>query len=367
MAATPEKEPQSDRKLYACYLLRSVFNPRRFYVGFTVNPSRRLRQHNGLEGKGAKRTSQGRPWEMVCCVFGFPSDVAALQFEWAWQHPQESRLVRQATSLSGRCTSLSGRMGVLAAMLDLAPWSRMPLAVVCSSKAASAHLSWPREHDLATSPLTLAHKLKETARTLQVEVQFSADCSAWFPPVVLPAGTEPRPSLAAEKDLVRQLFSASCPSLAASCACALCDDAPGPAQSVASCPFHDCKRSFHVRCLARHSRGSLSSPTTPRAIIPTLAMCPSCHRRFAWALVAHSAAQSVPPTDVITPPLHDRVTSMLATSSSVRKRQRPPSQESDEDEGSDSEDLSPAKRAVLVLSGSSRESSGSVIDLTSPD
>ena len=51
-------------KFCGCYLLCSIHPlfPNSFYIGFTINPSRRLRQHNGEIASGAKKTMKKRPW-----------------------------------------------------------------------------------------------------------------------------------------------------------------------------------------------------------------------------------------------------------------------------------------------------------------
>ena len=71
--------------------VRSFKQPRPFTL-FQRGPS----QHNGEISQGASRTSKSRPWMMQMIVYGFPSKLAALQFEWAWQNPDRSRHLRDS-------------------------------------------------------------------------------------------------------------------------------------------------------------------------------------------------------------------------------------------------------------------------------
>uniref|UniRef100_A0ACD5Y1C0 Uncharacterized protein n=1 Tax=Avena sativa TaxID=4498 RepID=A0ACD5Y1C0_AVESA len=96
---------------------------------FTVNPRRRIRQHNGELRCGAWRTKRGRPWEMVLCIYGFPTNVAALQFEWAWQHPTESLAVRKAAAGFKSLGGIGNKVKIAYTMLNLPSWENLNLTV----------------------------------------------------------------------------------------------------------------------------------------------------------------------------------------------------------------------------------------------
>ncbi|KAF7816214.1 Structure-specific endonuclease subunit SLX1 [Senna tora] len=116
---------------FACYLLLSL-SPRykgHTYIGFTVNPRRRIRQHNGEIGSGAFRTKKRRPWEMVLCIYGFPTNVSALQFEWAWQHPVESLAVRKAAATFKSLSGVANKIKLAYTMLTLPSWQSMNITV----------------------------------------------------------------------------------------------------------------------------------------------------------------------------------------------------------------------------------------------
>ncbi|KAI6670880.1 hypothetical protein NL676_005765 [Syzygium grande] len=130
-----------DGKFFACYLLASL-SPRHkghTYIGFTVNPRRRIRQHNGELMCGAWRTKGKRPWEMVFCIYGFPSHVSALQFEWAWQHPRESLAVRTAASEFKSLSGIGNKIKLAYTMLNLPSWQSFNIRVNYFSTKYTKH------------------------------------------------------------------------------------------------------------------------------------------------------------------------------------------------------------------------------------
>jgi len=134
------RSKSSNHKHFHCYLLRSLDpkHPNKTYIGYTVHPDRRLRQHNGdLKGNGARKTKRaGRPWEFVLIIHGFPDAKTALQFEWAWQHPGKSLAVRtncesdENARKLGRRYNLAGKFDILAVLLCQAEqYQSLPLSL----------------------------------------------------------------------------------------------------------------------------------------------------------------------------------------------------------------------------------------------
>uniref|UniRef100_A0A7E4VML1 Structure-specific endonuclease subunit SLX1 homolog n=1 Tax=Panagrellus redivivus TaxID=6233 RepID=A0A7E4VML1_PANRE len=101
----------------------------RCYIGYTVDPNRRIRQHNaGKHAGGAKKTSDRGPWDMVCIVHGFPNSVAALGFEWAWQNPAKSRRLKLLNlKKKPKESQFAFRLRIVCHMLNTDPWKRLSL------------------------------------------------------------------------------------------------------------------------------------------------------------------------------------------------------------------------------------------------
>jgi structure-specific endonuclease subunit SLX1 len=70
------------------YILRSLDenHSNKTYVGKTNNPSKRIRQHNGLIVGGAKATRAYRPHTFFCLITGFQDANEALRFEYMLKH-----------------------------------------------------------------------------------------------------------------------------------------------------------------------------------------------------------------------------------------------------------------------------------------
>lgn len=72
-----------DTKRFYVYWLQAES---RVYIGATVDPAKRLRQHNGEIAGGASRTRNRGPWRFQCVISGFRTWKEALQYEWAFKY-----------------------------------------------------------------------------------------------------------------------------------------------------------------------------------------------------------------------------------------------------------------------------------------
>lgn len=114
-----------------CYLLASQDANQRTYIGATVDPDRRLQQHNGAKSGGARATA-GREWRRVALVAGFPSQTAALQFEWAWKFHSRREGRR---GIPGRLAALWKLLDSLQSTSKAAPfadWPSPPTVMIAS-------------------------------------------------------------------------------------------------------------------------------------------------------------------------------------------------------------------------------------------
>ena len=86
-------ETKESKSVHYCYIVR-IKGKDRTYVGYTVEPKRRIRQHNGIIKGGAKATSISNQWEFLAILTSqsplFTKNVA-LSVEWHLKHADGKR------------------------------------------------------------------------------------------------------------------------------------------------------------------------------------------------------------------------------------------------------------------------------------
>ncbi|BFZ60019.1 Slx4p interacting protein [Saitoella coloradoensis] len=298
----------------------------------------RLRQHNGEATQGAARTKRGRPWEMTCIVYGFPTSLAALQFEWAWQNPHLTRQLPSSfkdtlrTEVRGRTKraysklTFEKRLECAHAMLATG-WIRWPLKVKIFNEATwqtwnkimeKAHKRLPDwvtcELDLRREPLEGSSDATNAAETDSTpeEIPFGDDA----PPSLKQKGkgkpkkpespnTKKRgkPGLYTPDnnggirglDITDFLFSTAHITRAeqllitlAPRACGICKihiKESGVSAfadpNVAVCPDDKCTHVAHLHCLSSYFLAQTPSEERDE-LLPTHGTCPSCKQDIRW-------------------------------------------------------------------------------------
>ncbi|KIW99264.1 uncharacterized protein Z519_00927 [Cladophialophora bantiana CBS 173.52] len=293
---------------YCCYLLRSTVRHSSLYIGSSPDPARRLAQHNGRVKGGAIRTSRAslRPWEMACIVAGFPSNVAALQFEWAWQNSHLTRhispeqrisfaTIRTKTSRTGKTTnrpgrpraSLIDRLSNLHLLLRAPYFSKWPLEVrFFSEDAYRSWSTWCGRVDTQIRPEIQVHFDPPGPGTQQLEEEEFT--SAQPQPIqrrkkkadsigrggvdgVDPTYTRLQGVFEKSQFLLDEGDNQQC---------SVCAEIIDLRKSLfVICHTHNCQAISHIRCLADVSRNKTQSASS---IVPGSATCPKCRQEHAW-------------------------------------------------------------------------------------
>lgn len=74
------------------YIIKGINsnNKIKYYIGYTNNLHRRIKQHNGLLKGGAKAT-KGYIWSYYCIFTNFRNNIEGLQTEWRLKHVSKNR------------------------------------------------------------------------------------------------------------------------------------------------------------------------------------------------------------------------------------------------------------------------------------
>ena len=277
---------------YCCYLLRSISSKRSFYIGSTPNPRRRLAQHNGISTGGAWRTSKNnlRPWEMTCIVTGFPSKIAALQFEWAWQNRHVTKRIADDDRITHPMESKSGKkkrpplkmpetLENLHILLRAPSLARWPLAVRFFSEDLYKdwqNLSVKCGHSIRNG-ISISLDQRQSVEhdgesSAQERVQWKREASGKGGVEALDLSyTHLKGHLEKSTFLLADDETVSC---------AICSEELGPQRRTALvCPEADCRTASHMSCLAEKF---LKEDDSEASIVPISGKCPICHTEFAW-------------------------------------------------------------------------------------
>eukprot|EP01135_Chromosphaera_perkinsii_P008107 Nk52_evm23s1129 gene=Nk52_evmTU23s1129 len=260
---------------YSCYLLRSL-KPGcegSTYIGFTCNPPRRIRQHNGEIQNGARKTRFKRPWEMILVVHGFPEEISALRFEWAWQNPFSSTRLKYIIGKSiGKRKSLSveGKIFILSYMLNATPWCRLPLNVQWLNP------TFVKDFPSSRPPPGHVRFYSGDIVFQRGKEQLEEDDSA-----INQLTERLRKSNIYDDEREEEEFDESVPdkeNISSEESCIMCfEEIVHETNNWVSCTVPKCQMKAHLRCLSQWFLNN-----DPDQLIPVIGTCPCCKSELVW-------------------------------------------------------------------------------------
>lgn len=239
---------------------------------------------------------------MTCLVTGFPSKIAALQFEWAWQNTHITRHVsaeeRDSTAgTSGKAPPQSGKarprpslkryLSSLHLLLCAKSFERWPLKVAFFSP--DVWKRWNNEVDSKVREGIIIELVKpETLDVLGLNHQATMSTGATITEKDYTNSAELATrtgihaidvgynSIKPHLEKSRAVFDNG-----VSVSCGVCERYIRPNTAlVLVCPVDDCRSCFHLTCLARKF---LRDGGDDDAVVPLGGKCPSCHTKLEWS------------------------------------------------------------------------------------
>lgn len=221
-------------------------------------------------------------------VTGFPSKIAALQFEWALQHPGLTRHLDSAERLKHHARrGLAEKLSVLHLLLSSRSFARWPLDLrflvqdvyaVWENKVRPAMpllchgvtvVPSSQHHDQSADDPNVGctaeqlienekeeHKVENMTKISAIELSYN------------PA----RQHFMKSDQLAGHIGSLQC---------SICkENFLDRGEQFLTCPCDECSMISHVTCLSSHF---LQTQSSQQDILPTVGKCPSCQSQLAWS------------------------------------------------------------------------------------